>query len=387
MHAGPSTALVDAARHAYAETDRRAAVLRLLGRLEFVGSHWVRKLIFPDAMNRMAAWRALDALHEDRLIWRAPLDPRKLPSAVRRRDALPAQIRPWIYGLTEAGREWLRAEGVERDPAILDTFVVRDHAKPEVKAAQLAHDLLVVDWCASAIDGARRCPLVSGIRCQLEYISAQDERGLAYQRFDALLALTFDVTCSEQQTCPGWQIPWVDRVIADDATTRTLRFAVELDRGTEKLATLMGKAVMYRQLTQAGHYDATLGGPVLPVVVAPPGRRGVQIAREWAHGWPGGLGVVTSFRRAHHAQHGALWGVYYTMTDNPARQVSLLADTGLSLRDWRGLTAHWTPGVRRGADRLEGHAAPSTAAAPGAAQTERSPDPLSGTSGPSSTAG
>ena len=325
--------------------DRRVDVLRLLGRLEFAGSHWVRDLIFPDAAHRMTAWRTLHALHADRLIWRAPVDARKLPSTARAQRAMPSEIQPYIYGLTAAGRDWLRAQDVEPDSAVLDTFIVRDHKAPEVKPAQLAHDLLVVDWCVSVIDHARRCPLVSGIRCQLEYVSAQDERGQAYQRFDALVALTFDVTLPERQTRPGWQIPWEDRVLPDDATRRTLRFACELDRGTEKLATLMEKAVTYAQLTHAGHYDRTLGGPVLPVVVAPPGRRGVQIAREWADGWPSGAGVVSSFQKALHPQHGALWGVYYTMAENPARQITLLADLGATLDEWRRLTANWTPAL------------------------------------------
>ncbi len=176
----------------------------------------------------------------------------------------------------------------------------------------------------SVIDHARRCPLISGIRCQLEYVSTQDERGQAYQRFDALVALTFDASLPERQTCPGWQIPWHDHVLPDDATHRTVRFACELDRGTEKLATLMEKAATYAQLTRMGHYDATLGGPVLPVVVAPPGRRGGQIAHQWARGWPGGAGVVSSFHKA------------------PQRAV-LLDGLGVTLDEWRGLTAHWNP--------------------------------------------
>ena len=336
---------LDALRRTRPALDRRIDVLRLLGRLEFVGSHWVRDLIFPDATHRMTAWRTLHALHADRLIWRAPVDPRKLPSTACTQRAMPKSIQPWVYGLTAAGRDWLRAQDVEPIPSLLDTFVVRDYKAPEVKPAQLAHDLLVVDWCVSVIDHARRCPLVSGIRCQLEYVSAQDERGQAYQRFDALVALTFDVSLSERQTRPGWQIPWDDRRAEDTSTARTLRFACELDRGTEKLATLMEKAVTYAQFTQAGHYSATLGGSVLPVVVAPPGRRGVQIAREWADGWPRGAGVVSSFQKALHPQYGALWGVYYTMTDNPARQTTLLADFGVTLDEWRRLTANWTPGM------------------------------------------
>ena len=48
----------------------------------------------------------------------------------------------------------------------------------------------------------------------------------------------------------------------------------------------MAKAITYAQLTGIGHYTATLGGPALPVVIAPPGRRGPQIAHEWRDGWP-----------------------------------------------------------------------------------------------------
>jgi len=153
------------------------------------------------------------------------------------------------------------------------------------------------------------------------------------------------VSLPERQTRPPWQIPWVDRVIADDDTHRTVRFACELDRGTEKLATLMDKATTYAQLTRVGHYDATLGGPILPVVVAPPGRRGAQIAREWADGWPGGAGVVSSFGRAKHPQFGALWGVYYPLVGSATDPVYLLASAGLTLDAWRQLTASWAPAM------------------------------------------
>jgi hypothetical protein len=343
----PSIAVstLEAMRHTNAGGERWADVLRLLGRLEFVGSHWVRTLIFPDVAHRMTAWRVLHTLHAAGLIWKVTVQPTKLPGAIRWPRGRALGVLPAIYGLTASGRAWLADHGAEPDAALLDTFVVRDHARPEVKPAQLVHDLLVVDWCVSMIDHARRCPLISGIRCQLEYVSAQDERGQAYQRFDALVALTFDVTLPESQRRPGWQIPWEDRVLPDEATQRTVRFACELDRGTEKLATLMEKAATYAQLTRVGHFDTTLGGPVLPVVVAPPGRRGAQIAREWAHGWPGGAGVVSSFQKAKHPQYGALWGVYYPMAASGTQPVDLLADMGLTLDEWQALVANWMPGA------------------------------------------
>lgn len=343
-----------------ASADRWAAVLQLLGRLEFVGTRWVERLLFPDR-SRWTAWRTLEILHTEGLVWRTPIDVWKLPGAVRGMEGTPVRQPPYVYGLTVAGRDWLAAQYAEPDPSILETFVVRDYVKPEVKPTQLAHDLLVVDWCVSVIDHARRCPLIGGIRCQLEYISAQDERGQAYQRFDALLALTFDGSLPKQQQRAGWQIPWESRTLPDDASRMTIRFACELDRGTEKLSTLMEKAMMYAQLTRSGHYDATLGGPVLPVVIAPPGRRGAQIAREWADGWPNGVGVVSSFGRAKHPRYGALWGHYYAMASRTDEPIDLLAATGLTLDTWHALTADWTPGTPEADTRADtGTAIPST---------------------------
>ena len=54
-----------------APVQRWADVLRLLGRLEFVGTRWVDRLLFPD-YSRWTAWRTLEALHAERLVWRTP---------------------------------------------------------------------------------------------------------------------------------------------------------------------------------------------------------------------------------------------------------------------------------------------------------------------------
>ena len=92
-------AALDGLRQTRPALSRRVDILRLLGRLEFVGSHWVRDLIFPDATHRMTAWRTLHALHADRLIWCAPVDVRKLPSTTRTQRAMPKNIGScWLSG-------------------------------------------------------------------------------------------------------------------------------------------------------------------------------------------------------------------------------------------------------------------------------------------------
>lgn len=124
----------------------------------------------------------------------------------------------------------------------------------------------------------------------------------------------------------------------------TVRFAVEVDRGTEKLAILLGKALTYRQLTASKHYQQTLGGPVTPVILVPPGRRAAQIAREWQEGWPNGTGVISTPVKATHADFGALWGHYLTLKDSPAKPMSLLGNLIPSVDAWAQLVRHWIPG-------------------------------------------
>jgi len=132
---------------------------------------------------------------------------------------------------------------------------------------------------------------------------------------------------------PAWSIPWADGTPAPARAT-VCRFAAEIDTGSEKLAILLGKAGTYRALTLSGHYAATLGGPVLPVVLVPAGtKRAGQVAREWQDGWPGGAGVVGSFTQAQVDQD-AILGRYLIMATTPAQPTFLLEPFGISHEAW-----------------------------------------------------
>jgi hypothetical protein len=98
-------------------------------------------------------------------------------------------------------------------------------------------------------------------------------------------------------------------------------------------------------LTQTGVYERTLGGPVLPVFVVPPGRRAAQIATEWQLAWPGGPGVITTPKLSEHTQHGALWGRYSTLKDNPMQPATLLGSLVPTIDKWAELTRAWVPGM------------------------------------------
>ena len=315
---------------AVADVERAAAVLRLLGRVEFARAKWVRDLIFPDRSDRWARM-VLAKLHANRLIWKASAPAARVPGSIGGSNKQPPPIAPHIYGLTPEGRDELAALGIEGDGTAIASMPVRPWADPDLKLAQLRHDLLVSDWCCAALYGARKHPRLHSMHCQVEYVSAAADNGQAIQRFDALVMFT--IAAVPMPPMPAWAIPWADGTPTPDGAI-TCRFAAEIDTGSEKLAILLGKAGTYRALTLSRHYTATLGGPVLPVVLVPSGtKRAGQIAREWQDGWPDGAGVVGSFTGAQIDQD-AIRGRYLAMTSKPAREAFLLEPFGITRETW-----------------------------------------------------
>ena len=304
--------------------------MRLLGRVEFARARWIHDLLFPDCSDRWARM-ALAALHTERLIWTASAPAARVPGTIGARNGQAPPRAPLIYGLTEEGRATLAALGIEGDRAALAAMPVRPWAAPDMKLAQLRHDLLVSDWCCAILHGARRHPQLSAVHCQVEYISATAANGQAIQRFDALVMIT--IAGVRTPTRSAWAIPWADGTGTPLGAT-VCRLAAEIDTGSEKLAILLGKAGMYRALTLSGHYATTLGGPVLPVVLVPAGtKRAAQVAREWQDGWPDGAGVIGSFAGAQ-IQQDAIQGRYLVMVSTPARDAFLLEPFGITRDAW-----------------------------------------------------
>jgi hypothetical protein len=323
--------------------ERETAILRALGRLEMMTSTQIKGLIFPDTSHESMRRRLL-RLEKQGLIWMTTTSMPTMPNANGRSHHTPKA--PYVYGLTHEGKTYLESAEAEPHEPSYTLLKSRDRRAPDIPRQQLAHDLQAASWCCSMIDAARRCSLLVDIRCQVEYVSAYDEHGRERQRFDAYLALRFQRQPQPQRR-PGWLIPWYDGE-PDSAGDVTVRFALEVDRGTEKLSILMAKALMYHQLTQSGHYTQRLGGPVLPIILVPPGKRAAQIAREWQTGWPNGLGVISTPAKASHEIYGALWGQYLTLKDSPAKPATLLGTLVPSLEAWEQLVRHWVPGTPTG---------------------------------------
>lgn len=308
---------------------RQVDLLRLLARLEFVPERHLHALVAPE-LSRRHYRRILAATHAAKLIWRHPVDAERLPGGIAAPNGAPPPRTPLLYGLTPQGRDWLAREDLEDDPAALERAIVRDWRRPEVTTAQLAHDLLVVEWCARALAELRASGRLVAAEVVLEYVSATEANGQAIQRFDALLVVQ---VAAAPQADPAPGIPW--GWPAHGALGR-VAWALEIDRGTEKLLILLGKAVMYRDLTVTGHYQATLGLNPLPVVITLTGRRATQIVSEWVDGWRNGRGVVAPLHRLADPHGGVLWGGYKTLGLNPARDATLWEDLGLTRATWGG---------------------------------------------------
>lgn len=315
---------------------RTPAVLRLLGRVRYMTSQWIHSMVFPD-QHRTTMQRHMQMLVDAKWVWRETI-PHDILYEARvsaKSRSVPPPRQPSLYGLTVKGHEMMQHMRLEPDEQIYQLLYRRDPAK-SLSRDKLAHDMMTSAWCCSVLYAARQHPQLDAVTCYVEYVTD------AAQRIDALLILRFDPQRSLKQISPGWMLPWYEGD-PEKAEHVTLRCALEVDRGTEPLKTLLEKSLTYRTLTESGMYTRLLGGPVLPVILVPPGRRAKQIAREWSHAWPDGHGIISTPKQAAHPQYGAIWGKYFTLCDNPSLQRHLL--TWGDLESWATAVAAWTPGA------------------------------------------
>ncbi len=281
-------------------------VLRLLGRLDLLTLQQIWHAVYPAYTMRGVQGR-LKYLLDDDLIWRVQT---RLVAAnhaaehrkVRRQGA-------FAYGLTNQGKELLSTLEIEHDPRTFERLVSRDSKgrKPDLRT--LAHDLQVSWWCLNVIMAAVRNRYCRRIYVQTEFYPERS------QRIDALVILRLSPDHPRAiEHVVG--LPFFDGTLLQPGEI-DLRFALEVDRGTEELKVLMEKAEKYRDLHTAGIYSVTLGGPVLPVFLVQTARRAAQIAREFQDLWPSGWGVAATPISAN-SRDGVLWGKYLTLTNSEA---------------------------------------------------------------------
>jgi len=283
---------------------RTIAALRLLGRLEFVQTPILRRLVYRDIPER-TMYHSLDALLAQGLVWRTDVRWQSLPGPARAGRRQPPPRLPHIWGLTPRGRDLLATLEIEHDDLALQGLRTH-HPRDQVSTITLRHDLVAAWWCAALLDALRMHPWLRSIFCQVEFVS--HER----QRIDALMLVRLCPDRPRPSADLTGDIPWFAGESRQPGEIE-LRWALEVDRGTESLPILMEKAVTYRDLHADGIYTRLLGGPVLPVFLVPDSVRAGKIAREWQTGWHDGWGVIAPLEQADDADAGPLWGTYRSM--------------------------------------------------------------------------
>jgi hypothetical protein len=278
-------------------------LLRILGRLELMTLTQIQQAIYPSYTVRGVQKRLQHLLRDD-LLWRVQT---RLVAANHAAEF--AKVRKqaaFAYGLSDYGKELLNTLEVERDPLTLNRLVSRDPKgrKPDLRT--LSHDLQVSWWCLNVILDAAENRYCRNIYVQTEFYPEKS------QRIDALIILRLSPDHPRPVEDMG-ALPFFDGT-GLRAGEVDIRFALEVDKGTEELKVLLEKAARYRDLHRAGVYTATLGGPVLPVFLVQTPRRAAQIAREFQDIWPTGWGVAGTPFSANSQRDGVLWGKYKTLS-------------------------------------------------------------------------
>jgi len=283
--------------------EREVLLMRLLGRLDLLTLTQIQQAVYPSYTVR-GVQKRLQYLIDDDLLWRVQT---RLVAANHAAEY--AKVRKqgaFAYGLSDQGKELLNTLEVERDPLTYERLVSRDPKgrKPDLRT--LSHDLQVSWWCLNVVLDAAENRFCRKVYVQTEFYPEKS------QRIDALVILRLCPDRPRPSDEVG-AIPFFDGTDLQPGEI-DIRFALEVDKGTEELKVLLEKAQKYRDLHKSGIYTATSGGPILPVFLVQTARRAAQIAREFQDIWPSGWGVVATPFSANHGRDGVLWGKYKTLT-------------------------------------------------------------------------
>lgn len=298
-----------AARHA--DDERMADVLRFLGRMYVADIQTIHRMIYYPRYDIRTTYRDMDELMEQRHVWHSEV---KGLRAKPLNNSQPTRPRK-IFGLSRTGKQLLQSLALEPDNKVVEQMIARDPRGRLPKPSSLGHDLQVTWWCASMIEGLRLIPWCTNIYCQTEFRSAKS------QRIDAVLTARFNFARPRENINT---IPWFDGSAKGEDEIE-VRWALELDNGTESVGVLIDKFVTYRDLHKEGAYQKMLGGEVMLVLLVQDQRRANYLATEFSRAWPEGWGVVSTPDRegARGRSFGAIWGRYFNM--NTQKETELLS--------------------------------------------------------------
>lgn len=336
---------------------RELAVLRALGRLGTVLGTTLHELLFFD-QNETTRNRLLGRLVKAKLIWRV-----FIPSATRDENGCSRGGAPYIYGLTDDGKEALDMAQAEPHDGTFERLLSRSRQASSAPNQQaLASDAFISNWCVALLDQVRRVPALVGVHVQRHY-AIVDTHGKTHQTIGAVIILAFDKTVNTLDR-RGWELPWLS-LGTTPASWTYVRLALELDDDTA-LRSQFDMARRYYRLSKANAYTQVLGGPVRPVIITPPAKRARAVAAMWMEAWPNCPALLSTFERTDHPAYGPLWGTYLSIATNPTKETTLLGNLLGTVEQWPTLTSQWSPA------RNPTPAAPPPAARHRAAQSTES---------------
>jgi hypothetical protein len=277
-------------------------LLRVLGRLEMMTVAQIHQLIFPTLTNR-GVQRHLDRLLADELVWRAQSRTVAVNHAAQH-EKVPRRG-AFVYGLSDDAKALLETLDVEHDPLTRERLVSRDPRGRKPDTRTMSHDIQVSWFCTNVLLAASRNRYCRQLYVQTEFYSEKR------QRIDALIMLRLSPDHPRDASEVGG-IPFFDGTARRPGEI-DIRLALEIDKGSEELKVLLEKIEKYRDLTQLGVYDQTIGGPLLMVFVVQTPRRAGQLARQFKDLWPSGWGVVATPQSANNLKAGVLWGRYKSL--------------------------------------------------------------------------
>jgi len=250
--------------------DEEVMLLRVLGRLEMMTIAQINQLIFPTLTNR-GVQRHLDRLLADELVWRAQSRTVAVNHAAQH-EKVPRRG-AFVYGLSDHAKALLESLDAEHDPLMRERLVSRDPRGRKPDTRTMSHDLQVSWFCTNVLLSAARNRYCRQIYVQTEFYPERR------QRIDALIMLRMCPDAPRPDSESG-RIPFFDGTPRKQGEL-DIRLALEIDRGSEELRVLLEKIEKYRDLTQLGIYDQTIGGPLLMVFVVQTPRRAGQLARQF----------------------------------------------------------------------------------------------------------
>jgi hypothetical protein len=211
----------------------------------------------------------------------------------------------FVYGLSDDAKALLETLDVEHDPLTRERLVSRDPRGRKPDTRTMSHDIQVSWFCTNVLLAASRNRYCRQLYVQTEFYSEKR------QRIDALIMLRLSPD-HPRDAGDVIGIPFFDGTARRPGEI-DIRLALEIDKGSEELKVLLEKIEKYRDLTQLGVYDQTIGGPLLMVFVVQTPRRAGQLARQFKDLWPSGWGVVATPQSANNLKAGVLWGRYKSL--------------------------------------------------------------------------